>query len=300
MTPFHLFVWIVTCLIWSTVWLFIKIGVRDVPPATFAAYRLAIAFAVLAPIAYAQRAPLPAHWRQYRLIGATGFVLLGVNYALLNWGIQFISSGLTAVLQAMTPAFGMVFAHYMLKDEKVTPIKAGALALGIVGVGIIFSDQLDVAGPRALHGSIAVVAGALCVGGAYVFMRRYGSELHPSVITAGQILCGLVPLLLYAAWREGNPLDVRWTRAALGSVVYLALLGSVAGAWLNYWLLRRIGATRLLVMGLIEPPLAALLGAVVLNETFNGRTIAGTVLILVSVGLALDVWNVRRPRGGVR
>ena len=92
MTPFTLVVWAATCLIWSTVWLFIKIGVRDVPPVTFAVFRLAIALIVLVPITIARRTTLPGGRRDYLLIASTGVVLLGVNYALLNWGIQFVSS----------------------------------------------------------------------------------------------------------------------------------------------------------------------------------------------------------------
>lgn len=299
MTPFTLVVWAATCLIWSTVWLFIKIGVRDVPPVTFAVFRLAIALIVLLPITVAQRATPPGGRRDYLLIASTGVVLLGVNYALLNWGIQFVSSGLTAVLQAMTPAFGMVFAHFMLRDERMTWVKTAALLLGIGGVAVIFSDQLDFAGPRALHGSVAVVGGAVCVAGAYVAMRRYGTDLHPSVITSGQMLSAFVPLLAYAIWREGNPLALAWTSSALASVVYLALLGSVAGAWLNYWLLKRIGATRLLLMGLIEPLLAVLLGAAFLDETLSGSALVGGALILVSVAFALDVWRIGgRGTGG--
>ena len=293
MTPFTLFVWIVTCLIWSTVWLFIKLGVRDIPPVTFAAYRLGISLAVLVPITLVRRRPLPRDARDYVLIAATGVVLLGVNYALLNWGIQFISSGLTAVLQAMTPAFGMVFAHYLLDDERMTPVKSAALAIGIAGIAIIFWDQLDVAGDRALQGSVTVVGGAVCVAGAYVAMRRHGSHLDSSVITAGQMLAAIGPLLLYAFWQEGNPLAVNWTTTAFGSVVYLAMLGCVGGV-LNYWLLKRIGATRLLVMGLIEPFIAVLLGAAVLDEVLHGRAAVGGVLILISVALALDVLKIRR------
>ena len=152
MTPFTLVVWIVTCLIWSTVWLFIKIGVRDIPPVTFAAYRLAIALIVLVPITVAQRVGLPRARRDYVLIASTGVVLLGINYALLNWGIQFVSSGLTAVLQAMTPAFGMVFAHFMLRDERMTGVKAAALLLGVAGVAIIFSDQSRLRGAPSAPG----------------------------------------------------------------------------------------------------------------------------------------------------
>ncbi len=291
MTGRVLFVWILTCAIWSTVWLFIKIGVRDVPPVTFAVFRLSAAFVVLAPITLWQRTPLPRTIRDWGLIAATGVVLLGVNYALLNWGIQFISSGLTAVLQALTPAFGFVFAHALLHDEKMTPVKGVALLLGLAGVAAIFSHQLDVVGPSAVWGGVAVVAGSACVAMAYVVMRRHGNHLHPSVVTSGQMLAALGPLVVYAVTVEGNPFRVQWTMASALSVLYLAFLGSIAGAWLNYWLLKRIGATRLLVMGLIEPLIAVLLGALLLGETMTGWTLAGGVCIIVSVALVLDLFH---------
>ena len=291
MSPFVLFVWIVTCAIWSTVWLFIKIGVRDVPPVTFAAWRIALALAVLAPITLARRTPLPRTRRDWLLIGSTGVVLLGVNYALLNWGIQYISSGLTAVLQALTPAFGFVFAHSLLRDEKMTAVKGLALLLGIAGVGVIFAHQLEFAGTRAFWGSVAVVGGSACVAVAYVVMRRFGGHLHPSVVTAGQMTAAIGPLVVYAALVEGNPVRVPWTAAAALSVLYLALLGSIAGAWLNYWLLKRIGATQLLVMGLVEPLVAVVLGAVFLGETMTGWTLVGGAGIIVGVALVLDVFH---------
>ena len=285
-------VWIITFLIWSTVWLFIKLGVRDVPPVSFAAVRLVIAILVMAPVVWAMKTPLPRSWRQWRLILGTGFLLLGVNYGLLFWGAQFISSGLTAVLQSVTPAMALVFAHYLLHDEPMTARKISGLLLGAAGIAVIYWDQLNFGG-RALTGSIAVTAAAVCVAYAYVMMRRSGRDLHPSVITSGQMIAGLVPLMAYALAVEGNPFEMRWTRTALVSVVYLAVMGSVLAAWLNYWLLPRVGAVNLLVMGLVEPPIAIALGAWFLHERLNARTLAGSVMILVSVWLAMA------PRGRV-
>jgi drug/metabolite transporter (DMT)-like permease len=284
-----LFVWLLTCAIWSTVWLFIKLGVRDVPPVAFAVFRMSVALVVLIPLTLIRRTPLPRTRAEWLLIASTGFVLLGVNYALLNWGIQFISSGLTAVLQAATPVFAFVFAHLLLRDEKMKAGKGLALAIGVVGVGIIFRDQLDAPQSRALAGSMAVTAGAACVAIAYVVMKRQGTALHPSVITSGQLVSAVIPLALYSGIVEGPPLSLPWTRTAILSGVYLALLGSVAGAWLNYWLLKRIGATKLLSMGLIEPLIAVVLGALFLDERLTVGTVVGGSLILVSVGVVLDL-----------
>lgn len=290
MSPSILVVWLITCAIWSTVYLFIKIGVRDVPPVTFAAFRLGAAVAILAPLTVARGTALPRRPRDWLLIAATGFVLLGVNYALLNWGIQFISSGLAAVLQALTPAFGFVFAHVLLHDEKMTRVKGVALLLGIAGVAAICSHQLRLSGPAALWGSVAVVASSACVAIAYVVMRRHGGHLHPSVVTAGQMLAAIGPLAVYGALVEGNPVRVPWTRAAVLAGLYLAIFGSITAAWLNYWLLKRIGATRLLVMGLVEPLVAVLLGVAFLGEAMTGWTLAGGVCILVGVALVLDIF----------
>src|SRR5215212_11838638 len=117
------FVWILTCVIWSTVWLFIKLGVREVPPVSFAAMRLIIAIVVMVPLSLALKVPLPKKRSDWALICGTGIILLGFNYALLNWGTQFISSGLSAVLQSITPAFALLFAHFLLPDERVTTRK---------------------------------------------------------------------------------------------------------------------------------------------------------------------------------
>ena len=281
-----LLVWIVTCLIWSTVWLFLKLGVRDVPPISFAATRLLIAIAVMVPVTLATRTPLPKRHRDWGIIAGTGIVLLGCNYALLYWGTRFISSGLTAVLQSITPAFALVFAHYMLPDERMTLRKLAGLGLGAAGVAVIFWDQLHFGG-RAFTGSVSVTLGAVCVAFAYVAVRKFGKGFHPSAITTGQMVAAFVPLLLLGWLVEGNPVEIRWTRTALLSAMYLALLGSVVAAWLNYWLMPRVGAVNLLIMGLVEPPIAVLLGAWILDETMNLRAVAGSAMILVSVWLAM-------------
>jgi drug/metabolite transporter (DMT)-like permease len=280
-------VYILTCLIWSTVWLFIKIAVSEVPPVSFAAMRLIIAILVMVPVTLAWRTPLPKKLRDWIMIAGTGILLLGFNYALLNWGMQFISSGLTAVLQAMTPAFALVFGHYLLPDEQITPRKAAGLALGIGGIAVIFWDQLTFGSDRAFTGSVTVTLGALCVALAYVIVRREGKHLHPSVLTSGQMTAAFVPLMIYGWTVEGNPFELHWTRRALIAALYLALLGSVLAAWLNYWLLSRVGAVNLLLMGLIEPIIAILLGSWFLGESVTSRALGGGLLILFSVWLAM-------------
>lgn len=285
-TRFHA-VWWLTCFIWSSVWLFIKIGVTDVPPITFAGLRLALAVIVLAP--FVRRRDLPRTRREWTILAATGLILLGVNYALVFWGAQFIPSGLAAVLQAFQPAFGLLFASW-ISHQRITPIRMAAVALGVIGVAAIFANQLSVTGTHALLGSIAVTLGGACVAFAYVFVKQHLGHVPPTVLLVGQMLVASIALLAAGRAFEG---PVHWTQRSLIALVYLALAGSVAAFWLNYWLLKRADASSILAMSIVEPLIALALGAAFLDERLPAGAWLGGTLILTSIYLLL-----RRPSTG--
>ena len=279
-----LVLWWVTCLIWSSIFLFIKLGLRDLPPLTFAAVRLVAAIAVFLPVLLIRRVPLPRRAADWTVIATAGLLVLGLNYALLFWGAQYIPSGLTAVLTAVTPAFALVFGHFMLEDEPFTFRALGAIAIGIAGVAVISADQLHVAGRQALLGALAIIGGAAAVGFAYVYVKAHArGRVRPDVLTCGQMLCAVGPMLAFATIREGNPLAHHWTAVAIGCVLYLALFGSVGATWLNYWLLERMPATAVLSMALVEPLIAVLLGAAVLGERVSLNAGIGGLLVLCSI-----------------
>ena len=279
-----LLLWWLTCLIWSSVFLFIKLGLRDLPPVTFAAVRLMAAIAVFLPVLWLRGVPFPRRAADWSVIFVAGVLILGANYALLFWGAQYIPSGLTAVVSAVTPAFALVFGHFMLPDEPFSWKALGAIAIGIAGVAIISADQLHVAGRMALLGSLAVTAGAMCVGFAYVYVKaQAGRRVRPEVLTCGQMMCAAGPMLAFAAIKEGNPLAQHWTAIAIVCVLYLAIAGSVGATWLNYWLLERMSPTAVLSMALVEPLIAVLLGAAFLSERITLRAGFGGALVLCSI-----------------
>ena len=92
-----------------------------------------------------------------------------------------------------------------------------------------------------------------------------------------------VLIALCRPYREGSPFALHWTPSAVGSLLYLALAGSVAATWLNYWLLERMSATALLSMALVEPLIAVLLGAALLQEKVTIRAGLGGLLVLCSI-----------------
>src|SRR6266511_5780547 len=109
--------WLTLCVVWSSTWLVIKIGLRDLPPISYAGIRFLLAIIVLLAVSVGRVRLLPQQAVDYAILAFTGGLMFAVNYGLLFWGELYVSSGLAAVLQATIPMFGMLFAHLMLPDE---------------------------------------------------------------------------------------------------------------------------------------------------------------------------------------
>jgi drug/metabolite transporter (DMT)-like permease len=284
-------VWLILCLIWGSTWLFIKLGLQDLPPFTFAGIRFVIAALIIFAIIFVRRIPLPSKSRDWIFLAITGILSFSLNYGLVFWGEQYISSGLAALLQSMLPLFGLIIAHFYLPGERMTVPRIAGVMLGVCGVAVIFSNQLQASGPRALWGSAALVVSAFCAAYANVLVKTYGLNLQPSVLAAGQMLFGLVPLLLIGIPLEGNPLNYHWTPMAVLSLLYLAIVGSVIAFLLYYWLIHNMDVTKTMLIALVTPVAAVVLGMLVLKEEMHWRTLIGGGMIIS--GLALAVFRRR-------
>src|SRR6476661_7055474 len=198
-------VWLILCGIWGSTWLFIKLGLEDLPPLTFAGIRFVIACLLLLAFIRFRGVKLPTTKDDWLLLAVTGVLSFTLNYGLIFWGEQYIPSGLAAVLQATIPAFGLVIAHFYLPGERMTWAKLFGVALGVVGVAVVFSNQLAIAGGKALAGSVAVVVGSAVVAYSNVLVKARGEKLDPAILAAGQMFFGLIPLLILGISLEENP-----------------------------------------------------------------------------------------------
>ncbi len=277
-------VWLILCGIWGSTWLFIKLGLADLPPITFAGIRFVIACSILFSLIRIRRIPLPRARADWFLLASSGILSFGLNYGLVFWGEQYITSGLAALLQATLPAFGLVFAHLHLPSERLTWTKIGGVVLGVFGVGVVFSNQLVVSGRQALAGCVALVLSAMFAAYSNVLVKAFGKHLNPAVLSAGQMLFGLILLLSVGLPLEGNPFRFHWTPMAVIAMLYLAIVGSVIAFLLYYWLVLNMDVTKSMLIALVTPVVAVLLGMVVLDEEFGWRTLAGGAMIMLGIG----------------
>ncbi len=278
-------VWLALCLIWGSTWLFIKLGLRDLPPFTFAGIRFLLASAILWVIVIARRRPLPKTGRDWLKLAWMGSITFALNYGLIFWGEQHISSGLAAVLQAMIPAFGLIFAHFYLPNERLTARKLAGVATGVAGVGLIFYDQMKIEGMAALQGGVALLLSSVCAAYSNVFIKARCQHIDSSVIAAGQMVWGVFPLLTLGVVLEGDPFDHRWSMRSAVALAYLALIGSVLAFLLYFWLVTKIEVTKTMLISLVTPVTALLIGWLALDERLSWRVAAGSAAILAGIWL---------------
>jgi O-acetylserine/cysteine efflux transporter len=280
-----IFVWFILCIMWGTTWIFIKIGLDDLPPLTFAATRFILAILILFVVIRLQNIPLPKTAKEWRLIALTGFLQFSINYSAVFWSEQYITSGLAAVLQAMITVFGLILAWFFLPNERITKLKIFAVCLGIIGVAVIFYDQLQVQSYMAFLGCVGIVIGSYAAAQASVLIKAKGSALHPAALVFGQMICGLPLILIYSLTVEGNPFTFHWTAKALICVLYLTIVGTIAAFWLYYWLLSKIESTKAMMISLVTPLIAVVIGAITIGEQMPPQTGFGGLLIITSIGL---------------
>jgi drug/metabolite transporter (DMT)-like permease len=246
---------------------------------------VAFARVSLAALALALVVPLrqDAPWRTYF---AMGFLNNALPFSLIFWGQTEIAVGLASIINATTPLFTLVVAHVLTPDEKIDRTKIAALLIGLMGVVVLI-------GPDALAGGSTLWAQMACLGAAlsYAFAGVYGRRFRrmgiaPAEAAAGQVTASAVlilPIMLVV--------EQPWTLSAPPSLtVWLALAGlallSTALAYVLYFrILAAAGATNLLLVTLLIPVPATLLGAAVLGEQLEPRHFAG--MALIGLGLVL-------------
>jgi len=273
--------------VWGSTWLFIKIGLEDLPPFTFAALRFVVALMPLVLWMVVRRVRLPRSRADWWLMIVTGLLTFTMNYSLVFWGESHISSGLAAILYTTFPLQGLVLAHVLLPEEPMTLGKVAGVAIAAAGVVLIFYNQVELRGLLAFAGAGALVVAAFGTALADVLIKRQGVHIEPVTMTAVQMGVGVIPMLALGLLAEGNPLRFHWTGRAVFSLLYLAFVGSALTFVLLYWLIQRMQVTRTMLIPLWSTLIAVLLGAAVLGERLGWRVLAGAGGILVGLVVAV-------------
>lgn len=266
--------------LWGGSFFFAKVALAELGPFTVVFARVALAALALALVVPPRR---DAPWRAYF---AMGFLNNALPFSLIFWGQTEIASGLASILNATTPLFTLVVAHFLTSDEKIDRTKIAALLTGLLGVVVLIGPDAR-AGDWALWGQAACLAAALSYAFAGVYGRRFRRMgIAPSEAAAGQVTASamlILPVMLIVdrPWLLPAPPSPAVCLALAG----LALLSTALAYVLYFRILEAAGATNLLLVTFLIPVTAILLGAAFLGERLEPRHFAG--MALIGVGLVL-------------
>jgi drug/metabolite transporter (DMT)-like permease len=283
-------------LIWGSSYLFIRIGVEQVPPFQLVFIRTAIAAIGLTMVVYGRGKRFPTDWASLRDIGFLGVVNTVFPFVLIVWGETYIESSLASILQGTTALFSLVVAHFTLADERITLRKVVGLLIGFLGVFVLAGrsgGETTVSADSAMHllGQLAIVLSSLCyaVGGVYS-RKAMQNRLDPLVVSAGAMIVAatVTGLLTLVSPFWGGASAVRLAELTPTVLMAILLLGAVNtfGAYLIFYpLVTVLGASRTAMVTYVIPVVGLVLGALFLAEPIDARLLIGTLLILGSIAI---------------
>jgi drug/metabolite transporter (DMT)-like permease len=271
--------------VWGSTFLFIRIGVREVPPFLFAAMRfLAAGLALYAwTIARGERSPSGREWASASAIAVLAFVF---DYGLLFWAEQRVPSGLAAVMLATIPVFMALSEIIFLRTQKLTLRLATALGIGIAGVAVLVSRSLHLGGaPIDRAGAVALIIASISWALASALTRILPLPSSKVMSSGAQMLAGGIFLALTAAalgeFRNFHPSAV--SRGVWFALAYLIVAGSIVAFTAYVWRIHHESPTKGGTYAYVNPVVAVLVGYFFGGEELGMRTIVGTAFVLISV-----------------
>ncbi len=219
------------------------------------------------------------------LYGSLALFTFTIPFGLVYWAQQYIASGLGSVLFAAFPFWVALFSHLLLPGKSLDGFKLSGIILGFLGIVIIFGNDLGTLHAEGVLPLGALILSTILQAFSTVLVSRYGQPVSPFAMNfvgmlAGGILLTSVGLATESAGR------IVWDGAAIGSILYLSIFGSVVAFVTYHWLLKSIEPVYISLTTFVNPVIAVVLGAVILGERLAPGTLAGAGCVLAGILVA--------------
>ncbi len=270
---------------WGPSFLFIKIAVEEIDPLMLAASRIGIGALVINVFLLVKGERLPLTFAFWKKILVAGFFAQGLPFVLINWGEQYIDSSLASLMNGMVPLFTIVFAQFVLQDERMTVSKTLGVVIGFLGLVILVYPDLKEGVTANTYGILAIAFASVSYGIGLVYIRRHLTKVPSFQAPAAQLLSITIYLLPIALWMgpSFNISDI--SSASLWSVTILGVFGTAIAFILYFKLIERTSAGYVSMVTYLMPIYGVILGAVFLNEKITSWMILGAALIFGGISV---------------
>lgn len=272
---------VILSIIWGASFFFVEIAVKTMTPLTIVFCRVGVAaFLLLGFVRFAGR-KMPKNlgvWGAFLALGAMNNV---IPFSLIAWGQKHIDSSLASILNATTPVFSVILAHFLTKEEQLTKNRLAGVLFGWVGVTVLIGiESLHGLGLK-IAGQAAVLAAALLYAFAAIFARRF-RDIDPVVVSAG-MLTGSTIITAFLVLVFEQPLTLHPTVMTWAALFGLSVVSTSLAYIIYFYVLSKAGATNILLVTFLIPVSAIFLGMMVLGETPGWNAFAGMGLIFIGL-----------------
>jgi drug/metabolite transporter (DMT)-like permease len=271
-------------LFWGSTYLAIDIAVQTIPPALMCGLRFSVAGTVMLAVCAATGRRVLYSPRQIALTATAGILLLMGGNLTLSFAELAVPSGLAALIIAITPLWFLVLDSLLLGDHRVSGRAKAGLALGIVGLFVLFWPELQAGsvGRRELWASASLLFGSFSWALGSVLSKRWQSGMDVFSATAWQVVAAGAGCILFALL-AGDLHHVTWTARGLGAVSYLIVCGSWIGYTAYIWLIAHVPTSKVSTYAYVNPVVAVFLGWLILHERVDRFILAGSAIVVLSV-----------------
>ncbi|MGA7220200.1 MAG: EamA family transporter [Candidatus Sulfotelmatobacter sp.] len=272
-------------LFWGSTYLAIDIAVQSIPPALMCGVRFSIAGAAMLAACALTGHPIWYSARQLALAALVGILLLVGGNLTLSWAELAVPSGLAALIVAIIPLWFLVLDSLLLGHHRISWRGKAGLALGIVGLLVLFWPELHATssmGRRELISSISLLGGSFSWALGSVLSKRWQSGMDIFSATAWQVTAAGAGSFLLALL-FGDFSHVTWTMRGLSAVLYLVVCGSWIGYTAYIWLLKHVPTSKVSTYAYVNPVIAVFLGWLILHERVDRFILMGSVIVVLSV-----------------
>lgn len=269
------------CILWGTVYPIIKIGVTDVPPFLYNTIRQSISGVLLVIVGLVvSKWKLPEKKEILKQL-FPAFLMITIGQGFVGWALMHVPSGLTALIISLMPVYVIVIEMSISKRFHFSRLTILGVLLGIVGMVIVFRENLqDLFEPNYQIGIILTLVAGFCWAGASIFIQRNPTTMNNFHRTGFQLLIGSVGLLIFTLVFQELEKFNGFTAASIFSLGYMIVMGSIAGFMIYFYTLSKLPMIQVSVVTYVNPLVAALVAWWFFEESI-------TIYLIIAFGVTM-------------
>jgi drug/metabolite transporter (DMT)-like permease len=284
------------CIVWGTTYLALRVGVTQFPPFLFSLLRFIFAGPILiAFMLFVAKVPFP---KKDNLINQAigGFFMITLGISVVGWAETYVSSGLAAIICSVMPIWTILINFSLNRNEKPNLLIGLGLLTGLGGIVLIFAEHLsEFSTSNYTFAIIAIFLANISWALGTVWIKKKNQDSNPFLNAGLQMFFGAVFLIPVSLILD-NYNTVQWSNEVLISLIYLILIGSVAGYACYSYAIKKLPMTIVSLYAYINPIVAVILGWLMLSEKLNFKIGLSIVITIVGIYLVNRGYNAKQTK----